>query len=125
MNVTQSAKEAAVIVIFRKKGIVRENGRLPMDAIIDEWIHSGLRRGDLDDGIRGLLDSGALVRDQFEQDEGLYLTASGATAMSTLRLRAKDIAEQINKRIILRQARRRQSRSSDTGYGRREGDWVM
>lgn len=109
MKISQDVKESAVARIFRKNRVTKENGRLLLSDVTAEWYEMGLRKEDLTDGLRELVDSGVLVSDQIEGLGGLTLTSLGQDYLGKSES-VSPFARMVNQAhtlLMLKRARRR------------------
>ena len=122
MNVSQLAKEAAVIAIYRSNGVTHQSGRLLFSDITEEWIASGLRSTDLFDGLESFLESGVLIQDMYQGTRGLTITALGANYLATTTQEFGDVPEKAAIIVTLGRARQRERTPDSENLRRRAAD---
>ncbi len=122
MNVSESAKEAAVIAIFRRNHVTREYGRMLLSDISSEWASSGLRDGDLANAVVELIQSGILIHDEIDGVGVLELTPVGVAYLAGTRLGPSEVAEEVKNMITLNRTRRRKPAPLPAVLARRSGD---
>lgn len=120
MKITPRTLELAVLDRLAQFGIY-VGGRLSLQDMEEAWAQTGLRRGDLVDGLSQLINIGALRLVSDSSGMYLQLTARGAERQHTARRGLRDVWEESRSLSVLKRAQLR-CREPLPGQGRRTLD---
>lgn len=120
MKITPRMLEIAILDIFSQYGVYA-GGRLSLRDMEEGWANTGLRRGDLVDGLTRLINAGALRLENEEDGVVLELTARGNERHAGGTQGFREIWEESRSYALLRRARLRH-REFSPGTGRRRFD---
>jgi hypothetical protein len=104
LEITALTRKTAILEIVRQCHADKVGAPVLLTVLMVAWAQTGLRDGDLSNGLNELLDDGSLTLDQDPQNPSVALTAAGKTWLEGEGI---DPRERLEQERILRAARQR------------------